>query len=206
MIISGLFTHGPPPLPKSLLYIKGVIILLSIAIFALAVYTISFENESMFYSAGAPAYLVFLAIATWVIYGVPIAIQFLAPHFYYRIVALIASTLSTIFWLVGWAWSTSWTTYVESYGTRSNRGSWTTFTNLMGACAGIGIFTWTLVVFELGYLCFCCMRYPGPGQARNTEFGRVQKHDLNQNLPNNSLQEGYTTQSTYGGQAQRVQP
>lgn len=73
--------------------------------------------------------------------------------------------------------------HAESHAASSNAGYWTTSANLMGALAGIGIFTWILVVFELGYFCFYCMRYPGPGYVGNAEFGRARKQDTGHSRP-----------------------
>ncbi|KAI1759837.1 hypothetical protein GGR53DRAFT_118289 [Hypoxylon sp. FL1150] len=181
MEISGLFAHGPPPTPRFLLYIKGFIILLSVVTFALAIYTLNFESQSESYSPGVPAYLVFLAIFTWIIYGAPIAIQVFAPQLYFRVITLIASILSVIFWLVGWAWSTSWMTHAEDHAANNNTSYWTRSANLMGALAGVGVFTWILIVFELGYFCFCCVRYFGSGYVRNAKFIRNQKQGADQN-------------------------
>ena len=52
---------GPLPLPRWLIYTKGVIILLSVIILALAAYAISIHGGfSYYYSSGVAGYLIFL--------------------------------------------------------------------------------------------------------------------------------------------------
>jgi hypothetical protein len=194
----GLTAPGVPPLPAWLLYIKGAIFLLSIIILALSAYAISLYNGllTFYYSSGAPGFLIFLAIYTWIIYGAYTAIELKAQHFYYRIGALVAYVLSVIFWLTGWAWAASWAAQLGSF--TGFYGILDTFTSVMGACAGLGALLWILAIVHLVFFILACVREPGAAHSGNVELGHGQKHD------EATVQQPYPAQPVYGGQPQQA--
>ncbi|KAH8201101.1 hypothetical protein TruAng_004728 [Truncatella angustata] len=186
----GLMAAGVPPQPRWLLIIKGVIILLSIIVLALSAYSLSLYSGYYYYSGGAPGYLIFLAVKTWIIYGASIAIELKAPQYYYRIVFLIAYSLSAIFWLSGWAWAASWAAALLDYAYYSN-----SFGGAMAGNAAIGAIIWVLVVVNLVFFILASCR---DNTTANVELGHTQKHSHPQGPAAPVQQESYTGQPQPG--------
>ncbi|KAI0132606.1 hypothetical protein BJ170DRAFT_254808 [Xylariales sp. AK1849] len=176
MGFKGLIARGVPPLPKWLLWVKIAIIVLSVIILALAAYALSLYSGYYYYSGGAPGYLIFLVIMTWIIYGISIALELAAPQYYYRIALFIAYIISCIFWLSGWAWSAAWAGAVLGF----YDGLGNTFGSAMGACAGLGAIVWILCILNLVLFSLGCVRSEGSTHAGNVELGHAQKQDQNQ--------------------------
>ncbi|KAI1850030.1 hypothetical protein JX266_004409 [Neoarthrinium moseri] len=171
MAASGLMAVGPAPTPKWLIFIKGAIIILSVIVLALAAYALSLYGRYTYYSGGAPGYLIFLVIKTWIIYGLDIAFQLRVQHLYYRIGFLIAYILSIIFWLSGWAWAASWASVASAYSFGYND----TFGGVMGGCAGLGAIIWILAIVNLVFFILASVREPS--STGNVELGHAQKQD-----------------------------
>ncbi|KAI2615770.1 hypothetical protein GGS26DRAFT_579159 [Hypomontagnella submonticulosa] len=205
--MSGIVVRGAPPFPRFMFYVKATLIILSVAILALAAYATSIEDD-IYSSSGVPEYLIFLAIFTWIAYGVPIIIELAAPRFYFRLFVLTAYALGTIFWLTGWAWSASWASYALSSdnrdGTSSNGGSWMKFGSVMGACAGLGALSWVLSGIELTFFCLSCVRNPTSAYVQGG-VAQEQIHTQSQRSmqTHNPLQHSYTTQSAYRSHSQQ---
>ncbi|KAI1476964.1 hypothetical protein F4774DRAFT_390987 [Daldinia eschscholtzii] len=146
-------------------------------------------------------------IFTWIVYGVPLAIECKAPQFYYRIAVLAAFSLSSIFWLTGWAWCVYWASYGISLssgnGESNGREEWATFGSIMGACAGLGALAWILSIAELGFFCHFALRNSDPVHARNSRSERVLLRTQHEVQTPGPSQRSYTTQSVYAGQPQR---
>ncbi|KAI0385888.1 hypothetical protein F5Y04DRAFT_276410 [Hypomontagnella monticulosa] len=204
----GLVGRGAPPFPKFMLYVKAALILLAIPILALAAYA-AFIADDTFSSSGVPGYLIFLAIFTWIAYGVPIIIEHVAPRLYYRLFVLTAYALGVIFWLTGWVWSASWASYALSLDNNdeasSNRGSWATFGSVMGACAGLGALAWLLSGIEFTFFCLSCVRNPTSAYAGSAARERVYVQEQHPHpLQTHHLrQQSYTTQPAYRRHSQQ---
>ncbi|KAI8961411.1 hypothetical protein F5Y11DRAFT_366758 [Daldinia sp. FL1419] len=202
MLISGLVARGAPTFPRFLIYTKATLILLSTIVLSLASYALSIQNSTSHYDFGAPEYLVFLAVFTWLVYGVPLAIELEAPRFYYRIVALGAFSLNSIFWLTGWAWSAYWASYSLSYDDSSEESREhelsATFGSVMGACAGLGALIWILSLAELGFFCHFALKSYDPVYLDNarTEQARLPRYEVQTPGPS---QRSYTMQTLDGG-------
>ncbi|KAI0597060.1 hypothetical protein F4775DRAFT_273751 [Biscogniauxia sp. FL1348] len=199
MPAAGLVSRGPPPLPRYVLYLEAATILLSIIILALAAYGISlYGNANYYYSSGVPGFLIFVVIFTWILYGGFFAVRRVAPKFYFRIVVIAGHVLSVIFWLSGWAWAASSAAYVLSfdsyYGPDSVDDHWKTFGNVMGACAGLGALEWILCIIALAVLTRACLQNPDSNPTSTVELNHTQKP------VGNAPDQGYTSQSVYGGQ------
>ncbi|OTB11831.1 hypothetical protein K445DRAFT_49518, partial [Daldinia sp. EC12] len=190
----GLIARGAPTFPKFLTYTKVTLIILSVIILALASYVLYIQNSTLHYYSGVPEYLIFLTIFTWIVYGVPLAIEYKAPQFYYRMVVLAAFSLSSIFWLTGWAWCAYWASYGISLK------EWATFGSIMGACAGLGALAWILSIAELGFFCDFALRNSDPVHARNSRSERVLLRTQHEVQTPGPSQQSYTTQSVYAGQ------
>ncbi|KAI1200622.1 hypothetical protein F5X97DRAFT_84848 [Nemania serpens] len=181
MSARGLVARGVPALPKAFVYVVGLIILLSIIILALAAYAESLSGN-YYYDSGVPGFLLFVSIWTWFVYGGTLAIGRYAPRLYYRIGVLAGQFLSTVFWIVGWAWAASWAAYVlsfDNYGSYDSiRGAWKAYGQTTAACAGIGALVWVLCMLALGLFCSACMRRAESAQTRNIELADASKPDM----------------------------
>ncbi|KAI8953766.1 hypothetical protein F4801DRAFT_83460 [Xylaria longipes] len=168
-----LVARGVPTLPKFFIYIIGLIILLSAIILALAAYAESLSGH-YYYESGAPGFLLFVSIWTWLIYGIMLAIGHYAPQFYYRIVVIVGQLLSVIFWITGWAWAASWASYTLSFDNYSPydsiRGAWMAFGKTVAACAGIGAGVWVLCIIALVVFCSACRRSSTSAPANDMEL------------------------------------
>lgn len=84
------------------------------------------------------------AIWSFIVYGGAAAIEIWAPHFFYRIGALVGYILHIIFWLSAWAWSASaasfWLSYTYGFGFYDS--AWKREGQALGACAGLGALIW----------------------------------------------------------------
>ncbi|KAK6198307.1 hypothetical protein LQW54_010391 [Pestalotiopsis sp. IQ-011] len=144
---------------------------LSIIVLALSAYAMSLLGDGYYYG-GAPGYLIFLAIKSWIIYGATIFFVLKASRFFYRLVLLIAYLLSAIFWLVGWAWSASWAGAISSYHYRNSLAN-----KFGGAMAGdvvVGAIIWILVLVNLVFFIMASVR--DDPSAVDIELGRSPKH------------------------------
>ncbi|KAK7958474.1 hypothetical protein PG988_013322 [Apiospora saccharicola] len=173
MALSGLTAQGVPPQPKWLIFIKGAIILLAAVILALAAYALSLYSDiSYYYSAGAPGYLLFVTIFSWVVYGAAIFLELKANQFYYRIAMLLAYILTCIFWLSSWGWSASWAAFLlASYDGFYYTGLHT-FGSVMAACAALGAVTWVLCVINLIFFILGSVRNHDSTASGNVELGQ----------------------------------
>ncbi|KAH9897160.1 hypothetical protein F4778DRAFT_744606 [Xylariomycetidae sp. FL2044] len=174
MKIAGLIARGPPPIRKSLLWLRGFIIVSSIIILAVAAYALSLNQ-----ARGPSGFIIFVVILSWPIYGSALWIEHKAPHLYYRPVFLVAYILGFIFWLSGWAWNASWAAYVnaydEYYGFQYNFTN--NFSRALAACAGLGVFAWLCSLIVLIEFLQAAVRYPEdslvPADANDIELGRT---------------------------------
>jgi len=180
---SGLMAKGVPPnMPQFLLFIRIAIIVLSVIILALAAYAISIFGSALgVYGgyvggySGASGLLIFAVIKTWIIYGAFTFIEMKAPHLYYRLLAIIAYTISIIFWLSAWAWSASigaW--YLTDYGYGySGINPWRNEGAALAACAGLGALLWILAIVHLVFLIRACLADSGTTAPHQAELGQV---------------------------------
>ncbi|KAI0456641.1 hypothetical protein F5B21DRAFT_467379 [Xylaria acuta] len=171
-----LVARGVPTRPKFFIYLVGLIILLSAAIFALAAYAESLSGN-YYYESGVPGFLLFVSIWTWLIYGGMLAIENYAAQFYYRIVVILCQLLSVIFWISGWVWAASWAAYTLSFENYSSydriRGAWMAFGRTIAACAGIGAGVWALCIITLVVFCSACKRSSTPAPANDIELANT---------------------------------
>ncbi|KAK8080382.1 hypothetical protein PG997_008200 [Apiospora hydei] len=177
MALSGLTAPGVPPQPKWLLFIKGAIVLLAAVILALAAYAASLYGDlSYYYSAGAPGYLLFVAIFSWIVYGAAIFLELKAHHFYYRIAMLVAYILTCIFWLSAWAWAASWASFVLAYYANDfYYPGLHTFGSVMAACAALGAVTWVLCIINLVFFIIGSVLNHDATAPSNVELGHGPK-------------------------------
>ena len=192
-----LVATGPLPLPRWLIFTKGVIILFSVVILALAAYAISIHGGYYYYySSGVAGFLIFLvcvpspqlrdgtdtvslthslpqAIFTWIVYGGSTALEIWAPQWYFRIAVFVAYILSIIFWLTGWAWSASLASYMLSY--ISYYGPYKNYGLAMAGCAALGAVVWVLAIVNLVFFCMACFRKGDTERTGNVELGETQK-------------------------------
>jgi len=143
----GLIATGAPHEPAWLLYVKGAIIVLSLVVLALSAYALS-----AFAYGGAPGFTIFLAILSWIVYGLSIGLSLAANHLYFRIGFFVAQILLIIFWLSGWAWAASWASLYSGYW--GNR----TVSSVMGGIAGIGALVWILIIIDFVFFTLGCVR------------------------------------------------
>ncbi|KAI1168822.1 hypothetical protein F5B18DRAFT_199356 [Nemania serpens] len=202
MSARGLVARGVPALPKAFAYVVGLIILLSIIILALAAYAESLSGN-YYYDSGIPGFLLFISVWTWFVYGGTLAIGRYAPRIYYRICVLVGQLLSTVFWIIGWAWAASWAAYVlsfDNYGSYDSiRGAWKAYGQTMAACAGIGALVWALCMLALGLFCSACMRSVASAQTHHIELADASKPDIPQSQTVSPSSEAHATQVYYGG-------
>ncbi|RYP61778.1 hypothetical protein DL771_010000 [Monosporascus sp. 5C6A] len=170
----GLVDKGPPQLPKWILYTKGAIILLSVLILALAAYALSVHGGySYYYSSGAPGFLIFLAIYSWIVYGGSTVIEIWYPQWYYRVIVLVAYVLAVILWLSAWAWAASWGSFILAYA--NYYAPYQRYGSVVAACSGLGAIVWVLTIVNLVFFMRECLRDPGSGQGGNVELRETPK-------------------------------
>ncbi|RYP09275.1 hypothetical protein DL765_008500 [Monosporascus sp. GIB2] len=170
----GLVVKGPPQLPGWILYTKGAIILLSVLILALAAYALSFHGGySYYYSSGAPGFLIFLAIYSWIVYGGSTVVEIWYAQSYYRVVVLAAYVLAVIFWLSAWAWAASWGSFILAYA--NYYGPYQRYGAVVAACAGLGAIVWVITIVNLVFFVRACLKDSGSGQSGNVELRETQK-------------------------------
>ncbi|KAJ8125810.1 hypothetical protein O1611_g7828 [Lasiodiplodia mahajangana] len=130
-------------------------------VLALASYAESLSGD-YYYNSDVPAFLLFVSIWTWLVYGGMLAIEHYAPQFYYRIGVLVGQLLSVILWISGWAWAASSADYIlsfDNYGSHDSiRGAWKAFGQSIAACAGIGALVWVLCIITVVAFCSACRR------------------------------------------------
>jgi hypothetical protein len=203
---AGLTAPGVPPLPKWLLYVKIAIVVLSVIILALAAYALSLYGGFgiYYYSSGAPGFLIFLAIYTWIVFGAYTVIELKAQQFYFRIGALSAYVIGVIFWLTGWSWSASWAAqlsgFTDLFGDTLD--VFDTFAAVMGACAGLGALVWILSIVNLVFFILACRRESGIGHTGNVELGHGPKPEAQVQQPYPAQPVSGGPQPTYGGPSQ----
>ncbi|RYP09291.1 hypothetical protein DL764_001338 [Monosporascus ibericus] len=168
----GLVAKGPPQLPGWVLYTKGAIILLSILILALAAYALSVHGGySYYYSSGAPGFLIFLAIYSWIVYGGTTVVEIWYAQWYYRVVVLVAYILAVILWLSAWAWAASWGSFILAYANYYE--PYQRYGSVVAACAGLGAIVWVIIIVNLVFFMRACLR--DSGQSGNVELKETQK-------------------------------
>lgn len=163
----GVMAHGPPATqPRFLFFLKIAIIVLSVVVLALAAYAISlYGNYSSYYvGAGAPGLLIFTVIWTWVTYGVFLFFELKAPHFFYRIIAIVLWGLSIIFWLSAWALAAShaavylsYTSYSSGFGSTYYDDWFKKAGGALAGCAGIGALIWILIIVHFAFFVRACL-------------------------------------------------
>ncbi|KAH8680963.1 hypothetical protein BX600DRAFT_428937 [Xylariales sp. PMI_506] len=188
----GLISQGVPPLPRWLLFVKGAIILLSVIVLALAAYAMSLYSGLLIYSGGAPGYLIFDAIVSWIVFGISLALELKAPQYYYRIALLIPYVLLCIFWLSGWAWAASWAGVWLAYDLDDYYG-YNRFGGAMAGCAAIGAIVWVLCIVNLIFFIMACVR--NPSTQPNVELGQGQKYGEQPGYPQQPQQQNYPQQA-----------
>ncbi|ERT02534.1 uncharacterized protein SPSK_05528 [Sporothrix schenckii 1099-18] len=160
---SGLFASGvPAKMPKFLLPLRIVIIVLSVVVLALAAFALSVFGSRAGYLgsySGAPGLLIFVAVKTWLIYGILLFVEISMPRSFPRIAAAVAYALSIIFWLSAWAWAASvaalWLSTVCYDGTCVKPNSYAAKEGgALAASAGLGAIIWVLSIVNL----FCMVR------------------------------------------------
>ncbi|KAK0712176.1 hypothetical protein B0T21DRAFT_247810, partial [Apiosordaria backusii] len=197
MSTQGLTAKGVPPQPLWLLYIKIAILVLSLITLALGAWAVSiFGGYLGGYGGptGAGGLVIFTAIWSFIIYGGAAAIEIYAPHYFYRIGALVGYILHIIFWLSAWAWSASaaafWLSYTVTWGFIYDS-SWKSEGQALGACAGIGALIWVLSIVHLVLFVRASLSDPeGSGPAPGTGAGQA---ELGQVKP----EQQYPAQQTY---------
>ncbi|KAI0446751.1 hypothetical protein F4803DRAFT_451142 [Xylaria telfairii] len=155
----GLVARGVPRRPKFFVYLIGLIILLSAAELALAAYAESLSGN-YYYKSGLPGFLLFVSIWSLLIFGGMLAVEYCAPQFYYRIIAVAGQLLCVFFWISGWAWAASSASDTLSFDNYSPydkiRGPWMAYGKTIAACAGIGAGAWVLCFIALIVFCSAC--------------------------------------------------
>jgi hypothetical protein len=196
MQTQGLMQKGVPPMPSWLFFIKIAILVLSLIILALAAWSISIFGSYTgvyYYGSGSGGLLIFACVKTFIIYGAQIAVEKLAPHMFFRAVAVVLCVISIIFWLSAWAWAASsagaWLSLAGYDGFYD--GAWKKEGSALAACAGLGALVWILSIVHLVFLVQACQADPeGKGSAQNqAELGQV--HHKQQEAP---------AEASYGGQ------
>lgn len=189
MAVNGIMGKGVPAgLPPFLLYIRIAIIFLSVIVLALAAWAIAvFGSVTGYYvgSNGVSGLLIFAVIKTWLIYGILTFVELRAQHMYYRIIAIIAYTISIIFWLSAWAWSASvaglWLSAGNDFGYYDDVDesyydsyvkAWKNEGAALAACAGLGAVIWVLSIVHLVFLVRACMHDTG-STGNQAELGQV---------------------------------
>ncbi|KAK4683237.1 hypothetical protein QC764_123340 [Podospora pseudoanserina] len=196
MSTQGLLAKGVPPQPLWLLYIKIAILVLSLVTLALGAWAVSiFGGYAGGYGGptGAGGLVIFTAIWSFIVYGGAAAIEIWAPHFFYRIGALVGYILHIIFWLSAWAWSASaasfWLSYTYGFGFYDS--AWKREGQALGACAGLGALIWVLSIVHLVFFIRASLADPegsgpAPGTAGQAELGQVkpeQQYPAQQTYP-----------------------
>ncbi|KAB5577901.1 hypothetical protein GE09DRAFT_1260788 [Coniochaeta sp. 2T2.1] len=195
----GLMEKGVPPQARWLLYMKIAILVLSLIVLAVAAYSLSLFGSyyGLAGSTGAGGYLIF-TIKTFIVMGGATAIEIWWPHLFYRLIALVAYTLSIIFWLSAWAWAAStaalWLIDVCNYG-RCSRSSYAEREGgALAACAGLGAIIWVLSIVNLFFFIRACLRDPqGSNPNNQAELGQVKQEPT----PASYAAEQYPQQTTY---------
>jgi len=161
-------------MPQWMLYLKIVILFLSLVILAVSAYGLSLTS-GVYYGygyygySGAPGYMLFIAIKTMLIFGAAVAVEFMAPHFFYRILALIAYLISVLFWLSGWAWSASW----AGAWCGLDRDGCGTYGGVLAAIAALGAVVWVLSIVHLVFFVKFCKASPDTTAHGGAELGHV---------------------------------
>ncbi|KAI0409556.1 hypothetical protein F4802DRAFT_544492 [Xylaria palmicola] len=210
MSARGLVARGVPSLPGFLVYVVGLILLLSIVVLALAAYAEALSGHHYFYDSAVPAFLLFVSIWTWLVYGGMLVIEYRAPRFYCRIAVFIAQLLSAVFWITGWAWAASWASYILSFDNYSShdriRGYWKAFGQTTAACAAIGAFVWVLCIVALVAFYSACSRSPAPALANATELSHTSKPHVPQKQTLSSSSPKTTSQTVQGAEPSLLRP
>lgn len=193
----GLIAVGVPPQAFWLLYVKIAILVLSLIILALAAWVISiFGGYAGYYgaygSSGPAGFDIFLAIWSFIVYGGTVAIEIWAPHFFYRVGALVGYILSIIFWLSAWAWSAS---NASAFMSVKVVKEYNQIGSGLAACAGLGALVWILTIVHLAFFIHACvvLDSTSTGQA---ELGQMKQGEV----PPAQYQQSYPAQQPYPGQ------
>ncbi|KAL2153785.1 hypothetical protein VTH82DRAFT_4940 [Thermothelomyces myriococcoides] len=156
----------PPSQPVWLLYIKAVVIVLSLVVMGLSGYVLS--NQ---FIQGGPASLdMFTAIFSILTYGVTGAFELWLPNNFYRIGGMVCYPLSIIFWLSAWAYSAHGASVWISFGLTAQLGG------PMAGCAAIGAVIWVLTIVHFFFFVRACLSDSGAGAgagAGPAELGQV---------------------------------
>ncbi|KAK4163206.1 hypothetical protein QBC43DRAFT_213424 [Cladorrhinum sp. PSN259] len=184
----GLVKTGVPPQPLWLLYIKIAIIVLSLITLGLAAWAIDMLGGFYWYGGsytGTGGMVVFTSIWSFIVYGAAVVLELWAPHFFFRLGALIGYILHIIFWLSAWAWSASAAAWTSS-------GNYAAAT---GACAGLGALIWVLSIVHLVFFIRASLADPEGNGAGQAELGQVKP--AGQQYP---AQQAYPAQQPYATQ------
>ncbi|KAJ2906347.1 hypothetical protein MKZ38_002063 [Zalerion maritima] len=177
MRTQGLTSKGPPQGPNIQQYLRIAVIALSVVSLVCAAVSLGIAP----WPFGAPGFVIFVAVKTFIIYGAIWFVELQVIHMYYRLGVMIAYCFNIIFWLSAWSWSASWATaYCLYYSGCADNGA-------MAACAAFGAFTWVVSIAHLFFYIRSCLRdvpeqVPGPyngaaGFHNNAELGQV-KQDI----------------------------
>jgi len=172
--MSGLTTTGvPESQPVWLLWVKFAIIGLSVVELALAAWAVSLcDGYAFCFTSSVGGFEIFLVIKTWIIYGLILFAELQAQHMFYRLVIIIASAISIVFWLSGWAWAASWASATSVIGYPNS------VNGAMAGCAAVGAIIWILCIVHLVFFVMACNRSPpamAPMGINHAELGNVQK-------------------------------
>lgn len=208
--MNSLMQRGVPPQPRFLFFIKIAILVLSLLILALAAYSLSVFNGAVaVYGTGAGGFLIFVTIKSFIVFGGALAVEIWAAHLFFRLVALIAYSVSIIFWLSAWAYAASeasaWLSISDFDGYVDNY--WKRVGSALAACAAFGAIVWILSIVHLVFFVRACMADPNGTSAPNqAELGQVKY----QGQPNEQYGQPQYGQPQYGqpqqGQPQQGQP
>lgn len=201
MSTRGLLAKGVPPQAQWLLFVKIAILVLSLVVLALAAYSISLFGSyyGLVGGAGVGGFLIFVTIKTFIVIGGATAIEIWAPHIFYRIIALIAYSLSIIFWLSAWAWAAStasiWLTSYCIFGTCSSPSGYAKNEGgALAGCAALGAVIWILSIVNLFFFVRACLADPEGSNAQNqAELGQVKQEPTPASYPAGQ----YPQQATY---------
>ncbi|KAK4236032.1 hypothetical protein C8A03DRAFT_17280 [Achaetomium macrosporum] len=200
----GLVAVGVPPQPLWLLYVKIVILVLSLIVLALAAYALSLTGD---WYGGHPGGMdIFIAILSFIVYGGALSLELWAAQHFYRIGALIGYIFSIIFWLSAWAWSATWASvFLSPGGSRADN----SFGGALAGCAALGAVVWVLTIVHLAFFIRACVvdtTVAGQAELGQMKAGEAPPQQYQQQYQ--PVQQPYPAQQQqpYGAQPYPAQP
>ncbi|KAK2034983.1 hypothetical protein LX32DRAFT_716076 [Colletotrichum zoysiae] len=179
--IRGLMGKGVPPTPSLFAIARVAALVLSLAVLAACAYCLSLLGAYSGSYTGPPGFMLFVALFTIVVLGGAIVVERFAAHLYFRIVVLVGYGLNCLFWLSGWAWSTSIATLFlgntcigrTCFGPTSEE---MRYGGSMAGAAAVGAINWALMGIVVFYFIKGCLEDPdcyGVATGHGSEMGSI---------------------------------